>query len=128
MEEQTLHRTIGRPLDEALTSFDLARALADLKAEAALAREGRNAIILHKEEQLKVVLVALRAGAEIHSHQAQTPITVQVVEGSIRFNTEKGSQELRRGELLTLHAGLAHGVKALEDAAFLLTLAGPRRD
>ncbi len=125
MEQQTLHRTIGRPLDETLATFELGAALKDLRAEAAFEREGRNAIILHKEALLKVALVAMRAGNEIHSHKAQVPITVQVVEGSIRFNTEQGSRELKKGQLLTLGAGVVHGVKALEDAAFLLTLAGP---
>lgn len=127
-KERALHRTIGRPLDEPLSTFDLAQALADLKAEAALEREGRNAIILHKQDDLKVVLIAMRAGNEIRSHQARAPITVQVLEGEIRFNTEKASLRLRRGELTTLHANLAHSVKALEDSAFLLTLAGPHGD
>ncbi|MDE2038447.1 MAG: cupin domain-containing protein [Elusimicrobia bacterium] len=125
MKQQTLHRTIGRPLDETVATVDILAALKDLKAEAALEREGRNSIIFHKEEFLKVVLVAMRAGNEIRPHKAEVPITVQVIEGSIRFNTEKGSKQLNNGELLTLHAGAIHGVKALEDAAFLLTLAGP---
>lgn len=125
MIPQTLHRTIGRPLAEPLATFDLVSALADLRAEPALSREGRNAIILRKEEFLKVVLVAMSAGNEIHSHKADVPITVQVVKGVVRFNTAKGSRHLERGDLLTLEAGIVHGVKALEDAAFLLTLAGP---
>jgi quercetin dioxygenase-like cupin family protein len=125
MEQQTLHRTIGRPLDETVATFDIQAALKNLKGEAALEREGRNSIIFHKEEMLKVVLVAMRAGNEIHSHKAEVPITVQVIEGAIRFDTEKGSSQLKKGEILTLHAGVVHGVKALEDAAFLLTLAGP---
>jgi quercetin dioxygenase-like cupin family protein len=125
MEQQTLHRTIGRGLDQSLAVFEVDKALSDLKAEEALAREGRNAIILHKEELLKVVLVAMRSGNLIRSHKAAVPITVQVLEGAIRFDTDAGSKRLERGGILTLHAGIAHSVTALEDAAFLLTLAGP---
>jgi quercetin dioxygenase-like cupin family protein len=118
-------RTIGRPLDRPLSAFDIPKTLAELRAEKEFQRSGHNAIILHKEDGLKVVVVAIRAGRNIESHRAVAPITVQVLEGSISVNTEKDSLLLRKGELLVLHSGLAHDVKAMEDAAFLLTLAGP---
>lgn len=125
MKPQTLHRTIGRPLDQTLSTFDVRKALADLRAEPAIDKEGRNAIILHKEDQMKVVLIAMKAGNEIKSHKAPGPIAVQVVEGEIRFNTEERSVRLKVGELLTLHSNVPHDVTALEESAFLLTLAGP---
>jgi quercetin dioxygenase-like cupin family protein len=124
MKNRTLHRTIGRPLDRPLSTFNIGKALVDLKTEEAFTREGRNAIILHKEDGLKVVLMAMREGNCIQSHKAQTPITVHLLEGSVQFNTEKESLRLGRGDLLTLRAGVAHDVKALEDSAFILTLAG----
>jgi len=125
MERQTLHRTIGRPLDTPASRFELPRALADLRAEAALEREGRNSIILHKEDGLKVVLIAMRAGNEIRSHRAAAPITLQALEGRVAVDAGGKTYELRSGQLLTLHAGLEHAVRALEESAFLLTLAGP---
>lgn len=125
MIENKVSRTIGRPLDRPLSAFEVPKTLADLRAEKEFSRDGHNAIILHKEDSLKVVVVAMRSGYCIKSHRAQAPITVQVLEGSMRFSSEDGSLVLRQGQLLVLHAGVAHDVKAMEDAAFLLTLAGP---
>lgn len=126
MEQKTLHRELGRPLDESGSTFDLRKALADLRAEPAIDKEGRNAIILHKEAGLKVVLVAMKAGNEIKSHSAPGPITVQVVEGALRFHSGKSALRLEEGGLLTLHARVEHDLAALEESAFLLTLAAPR--
>jgi quercetin dioxygenase-like cupin family protein len=124
MTDKKVHRAIGRPLDRPLSAFDIQKTLAELRAEEEFSRDGHNAIILHKEGGLKVVVVAMRSGYCIKSHRAAAPITVQVIEGSMNFNTEDDSLLLRKGEVLVLHAGLAHDVKALEDSAFLLTLAG----
>ena len=124
MEQRTLHRTIGRPLDLPLSIFDIRKALSDLRAEPALEAEGRNSIILHKEDGLKVVLVAMRAGNEIHSHKAGAPITVQVLEGCVSFEAGGETRRLAPGALLTLRSGTPHAVRAPEDSAFLLTIAG----
>ena len=91
-------RTLGKPLDRPLSTFDLGRALVDLRAEEAFTRVGRNAVVLHKEDGLKVVLMAMREGDSILSHKAPAPISVQLLEGSVQFNTEKESLRARRGE------------------------------
>lgn len=124
MTQETLHRTIGRPLDTPHSTFDLVKALADLRAEPALEREGRNSIILHKEEDLKVVLLVMRKGNSVRAHKAAVPITVQMLEGALRFTVQETPEDLRRGQVLTLHAGIEHAMEALEDCAMLLTLAG----
>ena len=124
MSLKTEHRVIGRKLDEEESSFDLPSLLAELRAERALAEEGRNSIILHKSAGLRVVLVAMRKGAKIPGHAAAFPVTVQVIDGSLRFEAGGRSEILTSGRLLTLQADIRHDVEALEEAAFLLTLAG----
>ncbi|MDE1976691.1 MAG: hypothetical protein KGI84_05465, partial [Elusimicrobia bacterium] len=112
--------------------FDLVRAVQDLKSEGILERDGHNAIILHKEAGLKVVLVALRKGYRLYPHKAEVPIIVHVLEGEIQFGvkdeTVQAAREnplaLRANMLVTLHAGLVHELHAVENSVFLLTMAG----
>jgi quercetin dioxygenase-like cupin family protein len=70
-----------------------------------------------------VVLVALHAGATIPSHHTDSPISVQVIEGTLTVRTEAQTLTLHPGHLLTLQAGIPHAVEAVEESAFLLTLA-----
>lgn len=51
------------------------------------------------------------------------PITVQVIEGRIRFSAESQTVTLTEGHMLSLQAGLPHAVEASEESAFLLTVA-----
>ncbi|WMJ73617.1 hypothetical protein RCC89_10650 [Cytophagaceae bacterium ABcell3] len=41
----------------------------------------------------------------------------------MKFNTDKNSAILNKGDLLSLEATVRHSVKAIEDTAFLLTIA-----
>ena len=111
-----------RSLDQPVMTFDLPAILAELKREPNWQKAHRNSIALLKQPELRVVLVALQAGAEVASHQAESPVTIQVVEGRVTVRGEAGEQVLGTGMLLTLWAGVEHSVYAGEESAFLLTL------
>lgn len=111
------------PDDEAPHVVDLNATLETLREEPEYAENGRNGVLLVKNAELRVVLQAMRAGAELLEHQAPGPITVHVLEGSLRFQTGEEGVELHPGELLTLPAHRRHAVLALQDAVFLLTIA-----
>ena len=113
MTAQRPHPITERPLDAPLLTFDLASLLTQIKREAAW----------HKGQGLHVVLVALHAGAVMPSHHADSPISVQVLAGVLTFRTDAQALTLGTGQLLTLQAGILHSVEAVEEAAFLLTLA-----
>ena len=84
---------------------------------------GRRAETLIKTEGLRVVLVTMRAGISLHDHTAPGPITIHALTG--RFTATYGDQEreLSPGDVVSLAPGIMHAVKALEDGAFLLTIA-----
>ena len=123
MTLKTSHRDIGRPLDGPLQTFDLPSLLEGIKSEEDWRAHERNSMTLHKGPGLRVVLVAMHARATIPAHAAAYPFSLLVVEGSVRFTAGEKTVTLRRGQMLTLHAGIPHGIEAPEDAAFLLTLA-----
>ena len=59
-------------------------------------------------------------------HRAEGPISVHAILGKIRVHLpDERMEELGSGDLLALERGLEHDVEALEDCAFLLTIAWP---
>jgi len=71
---------------------------------------------------MRIVLIALHSGAEMVKHTANGIISVQVLEGQIKFNTDLQSVELGKGQMVTLHEQIPHSVVAIKETIFLLTL------
>ncbi|MCA9880290.1 MAG: cupin domain-containing protein [Thermomicrobiales bacterium] len=86
---------------------------------------GRRAETLIKAPDLRVVLVTMRAGAELAEHSAPATITVQPLQGRFVFRTDAAEQEIGPGHLVSVAGKVRHAVHCLEDGAFLLTLAWP---
>jgi quercetin dioxygenase-like cupin family protein len=86
---------------------------------------GRSGRTLVKDGPLRVTIVALGPGEVMDEHHAPGPITVQVLEGAIRFTADDAHHDLGAGDLLALGAGTPHAVTSLEGGVFLLTLALP---
>lgn len=72
---------------------------------------------------MRIVLIGLHEGAELKTHTANGVISVQVIEGFIKFTTEPETVELGKGQMLALHKNVPHSVIALKETFFLLTLA-----
>lgn len=128
MEINTLDATPQRPaghrlLDAPLVVLNLPALLTQLRQEPAWQNGDRNSITAYKTDGLRIVLLALRAGAELKTHTAPGTISVQVLEGQLSFTAGPQTDTLKSGQMLVLHAGLAHSVAAMTDAVFLLTLA-----
>jgi quercetin dioxygenase-like cupin family protein len=59
-------------------------------------------------------------------HRAEGPISIHAVLGKIRIHLpDDRMEELTPGDLLALEHDLEHDVEALEECAFLLTIAWP---
>ena len=122
----TLERSspgVERSLDEAVMIFDLPAILADLKREITWRTGRRNAVTLLKQPGLRLVLVALKAGAEVASHETDTPVILQGIEGRVAVRMDRDEHVLTAGHVLTMRSGATHAVRAESEAAFLLTLA-----
>jgi quercetin dioxygenase-like cupin family protein len=99
-----------------------------LREEPEYEANGRNGTTLVKTPALRVVLEVLRRGAELGEHRAPGPITVQVLQGEIRFHTGEDTFRVREGELLALPAERPHAVEAMRDSALLITIAPGRQE
>lgn len=114
---------IDRGFDDPLRTFDLPALLKQIKSEETWRTAHRSAMTLAKTQELRVVLVALHAGSVLPPHRAEGAITVQTVQGEIKFSAATKTVSLKEGRMLTLQKGLEHSVEAVEESAFLLTIA-----
>jgi quercetin dioxygenase-like cupin family protein len=114
LEAEVIRRNIGEELEK-------------LKKAPSWQREsGRSSETLVKYNEFRIVLVRMKPGSYMSHHRAEGPISIQVIQGSIRVHLpEDRTDDLRTGELLTLDRCLEHDVEALEESAFLLTIAWP---
>jgi quercetin dioxygenase-like cupin family protein len=113
---------IQRTLDEPMMIFDLEPQVRELRDDESYRRSGRLGRTLARSGRLRLVLVALNAGIEIGTHQADSPMTLQLVQGRLGFRVDGKSHELQPGQVLFFGPGDAHDIRALEESALLLTL------
>lgn len=87
------------------------------------ARGGRTGVTLVKTPELRVLMEVLDEGSGLPTHVAPGPITLQVLEGSIRFQVGDEVVYLDEGELLSLPSREHHSVEAVQNSVLLLTIA-----
>ena len=123
MNEATVLRPMGnRIIDAPLVSLDLNSFIEQIKKEKKWKETDRNAITVFKTDGLRIVLIAMRKGAEMAKHTADGLISVQVLEGKMLLKTDEQSVKLGKGQMLALHEGISHSLLAKKKTIFLLTL------
>jgi quercetin dioxygenase-like cupin family protein len=113
---------IDRPLAAPMMIFDLEARLRELREDDSYRRSGRLGRTLAKSGRMRITLVALNGGIEVGTHHAESPMTIQLLEGTLSFTVAGREHELKAGQLLFFGPGEAHDIRALEESALLLTL------
>ena len=122
--ESTPQRPDGtRPIDAPIVFIDLKKFRHQIKNEPSWKDSDRNAITMFKSEKLRFVMVALHKDASLNPHTAKGMVGIQVLEGEIKFSTDKETVHMQKGQMLVLHEMVSHNVIAMEESTFLLTLA-----
>lgn len=111
-----------RVIDAPLVMMNLPEFISQIKSEDTWKTSDRNAITIYKTNGLRIVLLALHEGAELKKHTAAGNISVQVLQGEIKFSTDNQTVQLIEGNMIALHYGLPHSVVAIKESVFLLTL------
>lgn len=130
MEEKYNISTDQRPegervLDAPMVQIDIPGFVERIKSESAWETGDRNAITVFKTDGLRIVLVALHKGAVLSEHSAAGILSLHVLEGEIKFESQNKSVNLGRGQMVTLHKGLTHAVTAIVESVFILSLSTP---
>jgi quercetin dioxygenase-like cupin family protein len=102
--------------------FELRAELHELHGQQSYNNGDPTGKTLVKEPDLRIVLLALKAGGRMDEHRASGPISIQGIDGRFTVDLPSGEVELTAGELVALEPNVPHGVKAIEDSVFLLTI------
>lgn len=116
--------SMSRALTGRHLTFDLSIQITELREDESYVRTGRIGRTLVKEGALRLTLTVLADGTEVGTHHAVSPMTLQVLEGRLRYRVEGEEFRLGAGELLFFGPGHAEDIQALEDTALLLTITG----
>ena len=111
------------PMASPFLEFDLTAEVDHLRRETTWNTTGRNARTLVKYHDFRVVLTALQAHVRIPEHRTDGRISIHMLSGHVRLNASGRTFDLQPGSLVALDEGSSHDLEALEESAFLLTIA-----
>ena len=129
MENESKSSNVGlqrppEPVNAPYLEFDLCSQIELLRGEERY-QHGHNSKTLAKYADFRLVLTVIKAGTRIHRHTAAGRISVQTVAGHIRMYAGEKLLDLPAGRLLVIDREISHDVQAVDDSAFLLTIAWP---
>lgn len=122
---RTGHESLAGHLTAPLMNFNLPKEVAQLHAEEAWQRTGRNSKTLVKQPDFRIVLIALQNGGHLEEHSADARMSVYTLSGHVRLKLPEQTVDLQEGQLLVLDRAIEHDLEALEESAILLTISWP---
>jgi quercetin dioxygenase-like cupin family protein len=125
------HQTSGTALRDAHQMsgrglvFHVADELKALRVDREHTSGGRAARTLAKTQGLRVTLVLIKKDSALHPEATAGGASLEVIEGRLRVQSDGEAWEVGVGELIVLPDNLREPIMALEQTAFLLTVAWP---
>ncbi len=126
MELQTLESNTlvynDRLMSQSMVAVKLHRLVDGLKLNLQESGNNLNSIVLSRRLDKKIVLVALNEAVEVESVQADDSVTIQLIEGQVRFQAKKQLVVLRKGQLLKVSEKIPYSLTAMEESVIMLTV------
>lgn len=120
--------SMSRALTGEHLAFRLDEQIAELREDDGYLRSGRVGRTLVKAGSMRITLTVVAEGVVIGTHHATSPMTLQPLEGRLRYRLGEERFEIARGEVLFFGPGHAQDIRALEDTALLLTISSTEGD
>jgi quercetin dioxygenase-like cupin family protein len=114
------HHMSGRGL-----VFQVATEVQSLRHDLEFTSGGRAAKTLVKTAGLRLTLVLIKKGFGLNPEATAGGASIEVVEGRLRIHADGRPWDVGAGELIALADNLREPITALEETAFLLTVAWP---
>ena len=114
------HHMSGRGL-----VFQVATEVQSLRHDLEFTSGGRAARTLVKTAGLRLTLVLIKKGFGLNPEATAGGASIEVVEGRLRIHAGGQPWDVGPGELVALADNLREPITALEETAFLLTVAWP---
>ncbi len=116
----------GEPMPFADSVVDLHALSAALLEQARADARGKASAVVVKGEHQRAVLMALCSGNGLGEHSSPPAATLHCLVGSVRLWSPEESWTVLAGSLVPIPEA-RHGVDAVEDSVFLLTVTPPGR-
>jgi quercetin dioxygenase-like cupin family protein len=123
--ESTHNRPWGeRPVDAPVVPVDLHGYIQQLMQEEAWQKNDRNAITVFKTDKITIVLGAMHKDAEMKPGNVDGTgvMSLQILDGALKFSTENERIELQRGQMIMVHEHIPYTAVAIEETMYLLTM------
>jgi quercetin dioxygenase-like cupin family protein len=127
MEKESLNTTVPLHIDKSslntsLFTFDIPTLVEKMKHQDSQSKEELHSMILLKNSVKQIVLIILQEGSTLKSFQSNDSLTIQIVEGKLKFYTRKKTVTLKKGQMLTLNENTKYRLTTKEETVFLLTI------
>jgi quercetin dioxygenase-like cupin family protein len=119
-ERRPAHQLSGEGL-----RFRLRDEIDQLRQDLRSSSGQRSAKTLTKAGRLRVTLVVMDANISMNPEASDGGATLQVLEGRLQVHTQGQGQDVGSGELMVLDDNLREPIRAVEQSAFLITVAWP---
>jgi quercetin dioxygenase-like cupin family protein len=84
--------------------------------------------LLIKADDLRVLLIAMDAEAQMKEHHTDGTTTIHVLQGVVCIRIQEKPLSLQAGRMLTLAPRIQHDIEACEASAVLVTISWPASD
>ena len=84
--------------------------------------------LLIKADDLRVLLIAMDAEAQMKEHHTDGTTTIHVLQGRVCIRIQEKPLSLQAGRMLTLAPRIQHDIEACEASALLVTISWPASD
>lgn len=111
-----------RHLDQTVRVLELEKEADELRRTSAFREHGHSAKTLVKYPSLRLVLIALRAGASLGEHKAEGRTSMQTLNGDVMVALGERKVLLPEGSVVSLDKAVPHDVIAMADSTVLLTV------
>lgn len=116
-----------RTLDAPLVSIDIPKIVNQITSEDSWFKNDRNAITVFKTTGYRIVVVALKANAEMTTDSENLVngiITFNVLQGSLALSANNEMRQLGSGCVAVLHENLSYQITTTETCIFLMCVSG----
>ena len=111
-----------RRIDAPILVLNVDKDVRRLKAEPEWISGAEDGITLVKYPHIRIVLVALRKGKNMHEHKVGGPFSLHVVSGKVVVIAGGSKYRLAAKDIVTLRKSIPHDVQAATDSVILLTI------
>lgn len=116
-----------RTIDAPVVQIDIPKIVTQITSEDSWFKNDRNAITVFKTSGYRIVVVALKANAEMTTDSENLVngvITFNVLQGSFALNANNEIRQLSSGSVAVLHENIPYSITTTETCIFLMCVSG----